>query len=408
MKFSTINFNNLALYLKYGIISFPNLTIKKEKKAKLKKLNNIDFKKNSYNDVYNCLVYIINKQIKRSKKKNEKVILFLSSGVDSRLLYYVIYNICKNNDYLNNFYVLTGNFKSYKNKYSEYRALKKNFKQKIHQHKIIDIVFKNFEQEITESCRINQKPINGLPVVAMKKLFQYCSKHFKKKIIITGIGDPIFFNANNKILNNLKRSKSLQYASDGLVYQSNDFLTKKYERVSKKIFKNLKFKQLFKVQNSYHDFILKQYFYLKGPKVKSEVKNLSRHFRVKTFSPFCETSLHKKILGLPDNLLFNGKPKSFINEMLKSIEGCEPKQGLKMNSPQREFLFEKYKSFVINMIKNSNLQKLNLVKSKKILSLYIKLQKKYFRDKYKKSFKNFSSYEIWKFISSELFLRSLK
>ena len=32
MKFSTINFNNLALYLKYGIISFPNLTIKKEKK----------------------------------------------------------------------------------------------------------------------------------------------------------------------------------------------------------------------------------------------------------------------------------------------------------------------------------------------------------------------------------------
>ena len=63
----------------------------------------------------------------------------------------------------------------------------------------------------------------------MKKLFQYCSKHFKKKIIITGIGDPIFFNANNKILNNLKRSKSLEYASDGLVYQSNDFLTKKYE-----------------------------------------------------------------------------------------------------------------------------------------------------------------------------------
>ena len=36
MKFSSINLNNLALYLKYGIISFPNLTIKKEKR-KIKK-----------------------------------------------------------------------------------------------------------------------------------------------------------------------------------------------------------------------------------------------------------------------------------------------------------------------------------------------------------------------------------
>ena len=70
----------------------------------------------------------------------------------------------------------------------------------------------------------------------MKKLFNYCSKHFKK-IIITGIGDPIFFNANNKIINNLKkRINQLQYAPDGIVYQSNDFLTKKYELVSNKIF----------------------------------------------------------------------------------------------------------------------------------------------------------------------------
>ena len=67
----------------------------------------------------------------------------------------------------------------------------------------------------------------------------------------------------------------------------------------------------------------------------------SKYFKVKTFWPL-ETRLHKKILG-NNNLLFNGKPKSFVNEMLKIIEGCEPKQCLKMNSPQREFLFEKYK-----------------------------------------------------------------
>lgn len=408
MKFSSINLNNLALYLKYGIISFPNLTIKKEKKKRLKKIKNINFKKNSYDDVYNCLVFLISKQIKRSKKKNEKVILFLSSGVDSRLLYYIVYNICKNNNYLKNFYVLTGNIKSFNNKYSEFKALKNNFKQKIHKHKVIDIVFKNFEKEIIESCRINQKPINGLPAITMKKLFNYCSNHFKKKIVITGIGDSIFFNANNKIINNLKKNKSIQYASDGIVYKPNEFLTKKYDLVSNKIFKNLKFKKLFKVKSIYHNFILKQCFYLKGPKVKNEVKNLSKYFKVKTFSPFCETRFHEKILGLPNNLLFNGKSKSFVNEMLRSIEGREPKQGLMMNSPQREYLFEKYKNNVIKTIKNSNLQKLNVVESKKILASYIKLQKKYYRDKYKKSFKNFSSYEIWKFISTEFFLRSLK
>ena len=47
-----------------------------------------------------------------------------------------------------------------------------------------------------------------------------------------------------------------------------------------------KFENLFKTKNSYHDFVLKQYFYLKGPKVKNEVKNLSKYFNVKTFSPF--------------------------------------------------------------------------------------------------------------------------
>ena len=110
--------------------------------------------------------------------------------------------------------------------------------------------------------------------------------------------------------------------------------------------------------------MLKQYFYLKGPKVKNEVKNLSKYFNVKTFSPFCDNQLHKKILGLPVSLLFNGIPKSFINETLKMIEGSDPLQGLKMNSPQREFIFEKYKKNIVKMIKNSNLEKLGIVELK--------------------------------------------
>ena len=32
-----------------------------------------------------------------------------------------------------------------------------------------------------------------------------------------------------------------------------------------------------------------------------------------------------------------------------------------MNSPQREFIFEKYKKNIVKMIKNSNLEKLGIV-----------------------------------------------
>ena len=323
-KLSLVDLNNISLYLKYGIISFPNLKIKKGRKEKLKKIKNINYNKNSYTDVLNCLLKLIDKQIKKSKKVNEKIILFLSSGIDSRLLYHLIFNLCKTNEYLDSFYTVTGNIKNYKNKYSEYEVLKKNFKQKIHNHKVVNIIYKNLEDEILESCYINQQPINGLPNVTMKKLFNYCSNNFKKKIVITGIGDPIFFNADNKIIKNLNKNKSLQYASDGIIYKSGNFLSKKYDQISNKIFKNLKFENLFKTKNSYHEFVLKQYFYLKGPKVKNEVKNLSKYFNVKTFSPFCDNQLHKKILGLPVSLLFNGIPKSFINETLKMIEGSDP------------------------------------------------------------------------------------
>ena len=350
MKLSSVNLNNISLYLKYGIISFPNLSIKKEKKRKLNKIKNINFNKSTYNDIFNSLLNSIDKQIKKSKKNNEKVVLFLSSGLDSRLLYYIIYYACKQNKYLKNFYTLTGDIKYYGNKYSEFKILKKNFRKKIHNHKVIDIIYNNFEDEVKESCKINQKPINGLPIITMKKLFDYCSKNFTKKLVITGIGDPIFFNADNEIIKNLKQKRSIQYASDGIIYRPN----------------------------------------------------------VKTFSPFYEKDLIKKILGLPVNLLFNGVPKSFIYETLKIIDGTNPKQGLKMNSPQREFIFEKYKKNVIKIIKNSTLEKLKIVNSNKLYKSYLNQQKCFFKKKNKKTFNNISSYEIWKFISTELFLRGLK
>ena len=71
-KLSLVDLNNISLYLKYGIISFPNLKIKKGRKEKLKKIKNINYNKNSYTDVLNCLLKLIDKQIKKSKKLMKK------------------------------------------------------------------------------------------------------------------------------------------------------------------------------------------------------------------------------------------------------------------------------------------------------------------------------------------------
>ena len=100
----------------------------------------------------------------------------------------------------------------------------------------------------------------------MKKLFNYCSNNFKKKVVITGIGDPIFFNANNKIIKNLKKNKSLQYASDGIIYKSGNFLSKKYDQISNKIFKNLKFENLLKQKIVIMILCLSSIFILKDQK----------------------------------------------------------------------------------------------------------------------------------------------
>ena len=83
------------------------------------------------------------------------------------------------------------------------------------------------------------------------------------------------------------------------------------------------------------------------------------------------------------------------------IEGSDPLQGLKMNSPQREFIFEKYKKNIVKMIKNSNLEKLGIVDSNKIYKLYRSQEKSISKKKIKKYLKIF---QVMKF--GNLFLLS--
>ena len=42
-------------------------------------------------DLYNHVNFLIKKIIKSAKRKNNKIVLFLASGLDSRLIYKILY-----------------------------------------------------------------------------------------------------------------------------------------------------------------------------------------------------------------------------------------------------------------------------------------------------------------------------
>ena len=55
-------------------------------------------------------------------------------------MYHYIFDICKKFNYLNKFFVITGNFRNYKNKYSDFKYIKQNRKYKIHNHILLILV----------------------------------------------------------------------------------------------------------------------------------------------------------------------------------------------------------------------------------------------------------------------------
>ena len=406
-----INLNSVALYLKYGVISYPDT-----KAFSAGKKNNffsgMKIKKNKNKittlDLYNHINFLIKKIIKSAKRKNNKIVLFLASGLDSRLIYKILYKQCILEDYLENFYTITADINSHNNKYSEYSLIRKRWKIRPHNHIVVKIKYNDFFNEIMCSNMINSQPINGLPIISIKKLYKFCVSTFKKKcVVVTGISDQVFYNTTKKYLDKAKNKKTNIMSSDGIAHGASHYLTKKCSILADKAYKKLKIFPFFETKNSYQEHILKQAYHFRGPKVIAEMLNLAKFYKIKHQAPYMDLKMVGMVLSLEKKLLHNKKAKTPVLNMLNISGGKNSTfPGLKMVTPQREILFNKKKS-IYKLIKNSILVKLKICDQKKLYTAYYNYLKQYNKCKNTERFKNFSSYEIWKFISSELYLRNI-
>lgn len=405
-----INLEAILLYLKFGLVSIPGT--KDFLKKKKIKFPNIYFKKIK-NIKYNNLILSLEKNLLRKinfcKKNRKEIVLFLSSGLDSRLLYYVIYNLCKKENYLENFFTLTADSSIYKKKYSEYNLLKKIFKKKIHQNKKIIVNYNNWYQETVNSNIINQRPINGLAYISIKKLFEYSYNEFSSPLIITGIGDSIFFNSNFKFFQKSKNNNFSLFTPDYIKYNNSTYLNKDFDKlanIKRDKIKLLKLKyKIFK--EKHYNFLINQQFFYKGPKVVNEHSSLARFYRCDYYSPYTDKSFYNLVLNLPNKLLFKKKSKTPVREMIKIITSRYPVEGIKLNNPQREILFKEYKKIYNKVISNSILIDVGIVNKNNLLSAYNNYLSKFKIGILNNNIKKISSYDLWKFISLEVFLKKI-
>ena len=405
-----INLEAILLYLKFGLISIPGTTdFLRKKKIKFTNIYYKKIKKVSYNHLILSLEKQLTDRITFCKKKEKEIVLFLSSGLDSRLLYYVIYNLCKKLNYLNNFFTLTAETSIHKRRYSEYNVLKKIFNTKIHQNKKIVVNYNNWYHETIKSNKINKRPINGLAYISIKKLFEYSYNKFESPLIITGIGDSVFFNSNLKFFKNSKNNNFNLFSPDYIKYTNSNYLNKFFDNLAKikrnKI-KLLKLKEKILKKKKYN-FLINQQFFYKGPKVVNEHSSLARFYQCDYYSPYTDKIFYNLVLNLHSKLLFNKKSKTPVREMIKIITSKYPIEGIKLNNPQREILFKDYKKIYNKVISNSILIDLGIVNKKALLKVYNNYLSKFRIGIFNNDIRKISSYDLWKFISLEIFLKEI-
>ena len=416
MRFNKhINYNTLVLYLKYGYISLPGF----KSIYKNKKINtwiNPPYKTNLNTTTVDCLNYLekmVERFVKKQKKKKKKICLLLSSGQDSRLLYKILEKKTIELNYKKNFFCFTGCVK-YKNKdYDESYQIKKFWRRKPINHYIIRINQKNIFNKIFKANKINFQPVNGLPnIIFMLCVDKICKKFGRDKIsIVAGISDQIFFNSLKKqAVKQQKKNSSMVNANEGTIFKNSDYLLPKYEKIADKLFRGIKTKIFFKQRHFYHKYINQMAYNYRGPKVITEFLNIFKYFKIDYFVPFVEKEFQELILSLNKKDLHDGKnKKTFINNANFILDPDQKNiKGLKIISPQRELIYQ-YNRKINRIIDTSILVKKKIVDKKKISKLFNKYlvdYKKY--KKNKKKFAKFNSYEIWKFLSSELFLRGCR
>jgi hypothetical protein len=93
--------------------------------------------------------------------------------------------------------------------------------------------------------------------------------------------------------------------------------------------------------------------------------------------------------------------------MIKIITSKYPIEGIKLNNPQREILFKDYKKIYNKVISNSILIDLGIVNKKALLKVYNNYLSKFRIGIFNNDIRKISSYDLWKFISLEIFLKEI-
>lgn len=384
----------LALYLKYGIISTPKnksfFLNKNNQSYKYLKLNRSY--KSTINDIDKELEKIINNKIQKSIKNKTKVVLLMSAGNDSRLMYHYIFKICKDNKYLKNFFVVTGNFKNFKNKYSDKSFIKKNRNFKIHNHKYIHIddkphEYNKFIKLIKKLIKVNIFPINGLRYYLIYECIKYVTKKYKNHIIFTGIGDSIF----NKYVN-----------ADKIAKNKSNYLIKKFNKLADEEYFKLKKPIFFHQKNKIDKLIHERHFFLMGPKTKYEFDQLGNFFSANMYHPFFEKKMLELCLNFEYKHINDSFNKYIIVKLLEKKELKIIDFNYEVDTPQREFIYKFFKNNNIFLDKSKliNHKIVDKSKIKKIISDYEINFNKLINTK---NDNLLNSYSLWKFFVSELF-----
>ncbi len=352
----------------------------------------------------------LRKNVREILKKEKKISLLLTSGLDSYLLYLIIKS--ESNDFKsdNQISFLTGRFDSPYDEHEVLRSKNKNIEINNKCHRIKDPI--EMIQLLRQAVIATNQPVNGLVAIAFFKAISLASQI--KSIPILGTGETIFFTSSFKFIKEVNESETRSYASDKTILKPCDYLTDEGLKLAQIGQQDLieNNKKIFDYSGELEEFIHDQQFYIDAPRVDYEVSSYCKLFNFKALTPFRDQKLLELFVRLPSNEQHDGNPKTVIRNLIKRIEGSNDYvdgPNLKMNSPQRECLRKNFKDggfseLVEYYIENSRLSEMNIVEKDKINLAYKKYVNDYDQALNNNSFKALSSYNIWKFFITEFWL----
>ena len=233
-------------------------------------------------------------------------------------------------------------------------------------------------------------------------------------MVITGIGEGVFFSTggdhflethDHDVVDD--EIKHQVFASDKSIQNVGDYLTVDASIAASSHFSNIKEFKVFDYTNLYERFIHRQQFFSDAPKVNWENSSYVNHYNLDMYHPYIDSNLLNTILNLPNELLYDGTSKSAIRRLLELLEGVKVIDGIKMTSPQREIIATTYKGRVFDLIETSILVNIGLVNKDLIKQEFISYINNFEELQKENKFKKVNSYSIWRFVSTELWLRGL-